>query len=281
MVAHSLPIPIAYPKDDRRPARFKLAPRPQAAETFMKALLELPSEYKHRNPLEWVCAVLLHAVVIAALIIAPLYFTDAIDMKAFQNTWLAKPAPPGPPPPPAAARQVQRAIKSATRLVQGGRMMAPSVIPKNIAMIKEAPLPPETDGGVVGGVSGGVPGGTVGGVLGGIIAGSARPVAAVAPPPPAKRIIRVGGKIDPPRQIYSADLKYPAIARAAKVEGVVVIDAIIDEQGNVVQAHVVSGPGLLIGAALETVGKWKYEPTRLNGEPVSVEMHVQVHFTLQ
>ena len=282
MVTHSLPIPIAYAKDDRRPACFKLTPRPQAADTFMKALLELPSEYKHRNPLEWVCAVLLHAVVIAALIIAPLYFTDAIDLKAFQNTWLAEPAPPGPPPPPAAAPQVQRAIKSVTRLVQGGRMMAPSVIPKNIAMIKEAPLPPETDGGVVGGVPGGVPDGTVGGVLGGILGGSASQVATVAPPPPpVKRIIRVGGKVDPPRQIYSAEVKYPAIARAAKVEGVVVIDAIIDEQGNVVQAHVVSGPGLLIGTALETVGKWKYEPTRLNAEPVSIEMHVQVHFTLQ
>src|ERR1700739_3014694 len=110
MVTHSLPIPIAYPKDDWRPARFKLAPGPRAADTFMKALLELPSEYKHRNPLEWVCAVLLHAIVIAGLIIAPLYFTDAIDLKAFQNTWLAEPAPPGPPPPPAAAPQVQRAL---------------------------------------------------------------------------------------------------------------------------------------------------------------------------
>jgi protein TonB len=282
MVAHSLPIPIAYPKDDWRPARFTLAPRPQAADTFMKALLELPSEYKHRNPLEWVCAVLLHAVVIAALIIAPLYFTDAIDLKAFQNTWLAEPAPPGPPPPPAAAPQVQRAMKSVTRLVQGGRMMAPSVIPKNIAMIKEAPLPPEPGGGAVGGVPGGIPGGTLGGVLGGIVSGAASPMAAIAPPPPPmKRIIRVGGKVDPPKQIYAAEVKYPAIARAARIEGTVVIDAIIDEQGKVVQARVVSGPGMLIGAALQSVEQWRYEPTRLNGEPVSIEMHVEVHFALQ
>jgi protein TonB len=265
------------------PARFELSPRSQAVDTFMKAMLELPSEYKHRNPLEWVCAALFHAVVIAALIIAPLYFTDAIDLKAFQNTWLAEPAPPGPPPPPAAAPQVQRAMKSVIRLVQGGRMMAPSMIPKNIAIMKEAPLPLETEGGVIGGVPGGVPGGSLGGVLGGIIGGSASPVASLAPPtpPPVKRVIRVGGKVDPPRQTYATELKYPAIARAARVEGVVVIDAIIDEQGNVVQAHVVSGPGLLIGAALESVRKWKYEPTRLNGEPVSVEMRVQVHFSLQ
>ena len=103
MVTHSLPIPIAYPKDDGRPARFERMPRPQAMDTFMKAMLELPSEFKHRNPLEWVGAALFQAAVIAALIIAPLYFTDAIDLKAFQNTWLAEPAPPGPPPPPAAA----------------------------------------------------------------------------------------------------------------------------------------------------------------------------------
>ena len=282
MVTHSLPIPIAYSKDDCKPTRFELSPGAHAVDTFMKAMLELPSEYKHRNPLEWVCAALLHAVVIAALIIAPLYFTDAIDLKAFQNTWLAEPAPPGPPPPPAAAPQAPHAMKSVTRLVQGGRMMAPSLIPKNIAIIKEAPLPPETEGGVVGGVPGGVPGGTLGGVLGGIIGGSASPVVSVAPPPPpAKRIIRVGGKVDPPRQTYAGELKYPALAKAAKVEGVVVIEAIIDEQGNVVQAHVVSGPALLIGAALESVGQWKYEPTRLNGEPVSVEMNVKVHFSLQ
>ncbi|MGC2707316.1 MAG: energy transducer TonB, partial [Candidatus Acidiferrales bacterium] len=172
---------------------------------------------------------------------------------------------------------------SVSRLIQGGRMMAPSVIPRKIAIIKEDPLPPEPAGGVVGGVPGGVPGGTLGGVLGGIIGGAASPMAAVAPPPPPpmKRIIRVGGKVDPPKQTYAPELKYPAIARAAKVEGTVVIDAIIDEQGNVVQAHVVSGPGLLIGAALQSVEQWKYEPTRLNGEPVSVEMHVQVHFALQ
>ena len=282
MVTHSLSIPLAYPKDDCMPVCFEPSPRPQAMDTFTKAMLELPSEYKHRNPLEWVCAALIHAVVLAALITAPLYFTDAIDLKAFQNTWLAEPVPPGPPPPPAAAPQAQRSMKSVTRLVQGGRMMAPSVIPKNISIIKEAPLPPETGGGVVGGVPGGVPGGTLGGVLGGIIGGSASPVASVAPPPPPeKRVIRVGGKVDPPKQTYAAEVKYPAIAKVAKVAGVVVIDAIIDEQGNVVQAHVVSGPGLLIGAALESVVKWKYEPTRLNGEPVSVEMHVQVHFTLQ
>lgn len=283
MVTHSLAIPVGYPRESRKPLRFEQEIGAQAAaDMFMNALLELPSEYERRNPLEWACSILLHAVVIASLVIAPLYFTERIDLNAFQNTWLATPAPPGPPPPPAAAAQVQRATQPVSRLLQGGRMLAPSVIPKKIAIIKEDPLPPEPGGGVVGGVPGGVPGGTLGGVLGRIIGGGASAMAAVAPPPPPmKRIIRVGGKVDPPKQIYSAEVKYPAIAKAAKVEGTVVIDAVIDEQGNVVQARVVSGPGLLIGAALQSVQQWRYEPTRLNGEPVSVEMHVQVHFFLQ
>lgn len=282
MVTHLLPIPVGYSKESRRPSRFEQAIAPQAAtDTFMHALLELPSEYERRNPLEWAFSVLLHAVVIASLIIAPLYFSDALDLKAFQNTWIVAPPPPGPPPPPAAP-QVQRAMQSVTRLMQGGRMMAPSVIPKKIAIIKEEPLPPEPGGGAVGGVPGGIPGGTLGGILGGIVSGAASPMAAVAPPPPpVKRIIRVGGKVDPPKQIYSAEVKYPAIARAARIEGTVVIDAIIDEQGKVVQARVVSGPGMLIGAALQSVEQWRYEPTRLNGEPVSIEMHVEVHFALQ
>lgn len=283
MVTHSLPVPVAHSQEARNALRFEQPlGRQAAADTFMKALLELPSEYESRNPLEWACSVLLHFIVIASLIVVPLYFTDAINPKDFQNAWIAAPAPPGPPPPPAAAPRVPRVASSVTRLIQGGQMMAPSVIPKKIAIFKENALPPEPSGGVVGGVPGGVPGGTLGGVLGGIIGGAASPMTAVGPPPPPmKRIIRVGGKVDPPKQIYAPEVKYPAIAKAAKVEGAVVIDAIIDEQGNVVQAHVVSGPGLLIGAALQSVQQWRYEPTRLNGEPVSVEMHVHVHFALQ
>lgn len=281
MVSHSLPIPVGHPGDSWAALHLGQPPRPQAKDTFTNALLELPCEYKHRNPLEWACSLMLHAVVVAALIIVPLYFTQAIDLKAFQNTWLLSPAPPGPPPPPAAP-QVQRAMKSVTRLVQGGKMVAPSAIPKNIAIIKEEPLPPDMGGGVVGGVPGGIPGGQLGGVLGGIIGGIASPAASIAAsPPPVKRTLRVGGNVKPPKQIYFEAPKYPSIAKQAHIQGVVIIDTTIDEQGNVVQAHVVSGPSLLIAAALEAVANWKYEPTRLNGEPVSIQMHVEVHFTLE
>jgi periplasmic protein TonB len=282
MVSQPLPIAVVHPGGDHKPKQFQHPPNAQPEDTFMKALLELPCEYKHRDPLEWACSVLLHAAAITALIIAPLYFTQVIDLNAFQNTWLVAPAPPGPPPPPAAP-VVQRTMKSVARLMQGGKMMAPSAIPKEVVIVREEPLPPDAGGGgVIGGVPGGIPGGQVGGVLGGIIGGGVNPVAAVAPPPPPmKRILRVGGNLKPPKQIYSEAPIYPMIAKQAQIQGTVIIDAIIDEQGNVVRAHVVSGPGLLMQAALEAVTKWKYEPTRLNGEPISIEMHVQVNFILQ
>ena len=64
------------------------------------------------------------------------------------------------------------------------------------------------------------------------------------------------------------------------MQGSVVIDAIIDEHGNITQENVVSGPRLLIQAALDALKKWKYEPTYLNDEPVPVQLNVTVTFRL-
>jgi len=261
-------------------ARAKKQGRP-AQDTFISAMLEAPCEYKHRNPLEWVLSFVVHGLVITALVIAPLYFTQSLDLQAFQNTWLVAPMPPPPPPPPAAP-MVQQVVKSMARLMVGGRLTAPSAIPKKVVIFKEQTLPPDTGVGVVGGVPGGIPGGQAGGVLGGII-GSTGGATAVAPPPPpvSKKILRIGGDLKPPRQIYAPQPEYPIIAKEARIQGMVIIDAVIDEHGDVVQARVVSGPPLLIPAALNAVIQWKYQPTYLNGEPISVAMNVQVHFVIQ
>jgi TonB family protein len=61
----------------------------------------------------------------------------------------------------------------------------------------------------------------------------------------------------------------------------VIVDAVIDEHGNVVEARAVSGHALLLEPALRAVQQWKYEPTSLNGQPVSVELQVQVHFNFK
>jgi protein TonB len=120
-------------------------------------------------------------------------------------------------------------------------------------------------------------GGVVGGVLGGT--GTAVPTPP-AQPRPVPKVVRVGSHLKAPHLTYSTDPAYPPLAREARVSGTVIIEALIDEQGNVVQARVVSGHPLLINAALKAVLQWKYEPTILNGQPVSVELQVQVHFEL-
>jgi len=130
-------------------------------------------------------------------------------------------------------------------------------------------------GGTVGGVPGGIVGGEIGGVLGGT--GPTAPTPAPAQKP-APKLVRVGSQLKAPRQTYSVDPQYPPLAMQARIHGSVVIDAIIDEHGNVVQAHAISGHPLLIAAALKAMLQWKYEPTSLNRQPISVELQVSANF---
>jgi protein TonB len=106
-------------------------------------------------------------------------------------------------------------------------------------------------------------------------------VAGLAPAPDPPRLIRVGGDVRAPVKLRQVDPVYPAIARAARVQGTVVVECVIDPQGNVTDARVVSGPQLLQRAAVEAVQQWRYTPTLLSGVPVAVLMSVTVKFTLK
>jgi periplasmic protein TonB len=90
--------------------------------------------------------------------------------------------------------------------------------------------------------------------------------------------IRVGGALRPPRLLSSVLPLYPAMARETGIEGDVVIDTTIDKTGRVTDTKVISGPSMLREAALDAVRQWKYEPSKLNGEPVPVQMTVTVKF---
>jgi protein TonB len=108
------------------------------------------------------------------------------------------------------------------------------------------------------------------------------------PPPPAKPAqappqapVRPGGDIRPPTKIKNVAPAYPAAARAARVEGFVIIDAIIGPDGKVQNARVIRSNPLLDAAALEAVRQWEYTPTRLNGAPIAILMTVTVNFRLR
>ncbi len=101
------------------------------------------------------------------------------------------------------------------------------------------------------------------------------------PPPPVRSApVPVGGNIRPPQKVAGAPPVYPLVAQQARLGGVVVLEATIDERGNVERLRVVQSAPLFDQAALEAVRRWRYTPTLLNGVPVPVLMTVTVNFTL-
>jgi TonB family protein len=104
------------------------------------------------------------------------------------------------------------------------------------------------------------------------------------PPPPAPvdgvMPLRVGGGIKPPAKVHDARPEYPAVAREAGIQGVVVMEVVVDTAGGVRDARVLRSIPLLDQAALDAVRQWRFEPTLLNGQPMPVIMTVTINFTL-
>jgi periplasmic protein TonB len=99
---------------------------------------------------------------------------------------------------------------------------------------------------------------------------------APAPPPP----MRVGGVVRAPQKVHHVAPSYPAIAQQAKISGVVILEALIAEDGSVREVKVLKSVPLLDAAATDAVRQWRFTPTLLNGVPVQVIMSVTVSFTL-
>jgi protein TonB len=246
---------------------------------FEQSLLDLQGT-KTKTKYTVLVSFLVESIGIAILIVIPLIYTNTLPATQLMSYLVAPPPPPPPPPPPAVVK-IQKVVP---REFDAGKLLQPKAIPKNVAIIKEDDTPPPAISGVVGGVPGGVPGGSVGGVIGGII--SAAPVAPPPPPkveapkPAAPQRIRVGGNVQKAMQLFTPSPVYPPLAKQARIQGVVKLNAVISKEGNIEQLTVVSGHPLLIPSALEAVKKWRYKPTLLNGEPVEVITQIDVNFTL-
>jgi protein TonB len=104
-------------------------------------------------------------------------------------------------------------------------------------------------------------------------------------PPPGEPDIKpppvIGGRLEPAELIKQTLPTYPALARTARVEGVVVLEGTVSVSGNIVDIHVVDGHPLLVDEALKTVKKWKYRPAILNGQPTPSPVTVTVRFILK
>jgi protein TonB len=232
------------------------------------------SRLKRQGPWATLFSFVLQTLLIGVLVLIPLIYTEALPKQQLMGYLVAPPPPPPPPPPPAAAPVVK--IAKPVSELDNGQLKAPTKIPKKIEMVTEE-APPSTSG-VAGGVVGGIPGqgGVVGGVLGSIMQSAPSAAPKIATP---KRIT-VSQGVTQGLLIRKVTPNYPPLAKQARIQGAVVLQAVIGKDGSILNLHAVSGHPMLIPAALDAVRQWKYKPYFLNGDPVEVDTQVTVNFTL-
>jgi protein TonB len=220
-------------------------------------------------------ALLLHVVVIGVVVGASIWFVDDVSEPPIPVTFYAA-APPPPPPPPAAAPKPAAPKPETVKPVpvRPSEMTAPTMIPEKIPEPLAAPEVEVPAGeGVEGGVEGGVPGGVMGGVIGGVVGGTG--------PGLSDEPLRVGGDVKAPQLTNRVEPSYPEAARKARMEGVVILEAIITASGSVEDVKVLKSVNpLLDAAASRAVSQWRYRPATLNGRAVRVYLTVTVTFNL-
>ncbi len=243
------------------------------------------STLAHRSRGGLFFSVVVHAVIVTLLIALPLIYYQAIPESDVLTYLFAAPPPepaPPPAPPPTASPPARLPEQQVTQVVLQD-FVTPDEIPDGLEPPDDvlvvdslAGLDLGSTGGIPGGAVG-VPGGDVVGPVGGFV-----PQAAPPPPPPRneKQPVVVGGQIQASKLIQKVLPAYPDLARRARVEGTVVLHAVIDEEGSVTDLEVISGRRLLREAAIDAVRQWKYSPTLLNGEPVPVVTQIHVIFKL-
>jgi periplasmic protein TonB len=240
-------------------------------------------------------SIAVHAVILFAVIVVPYLRYNEMPEPAlgtvhafFVEPVAAPPPPPPPPAPPKAAVAAPKISKPKPVVIEPPKFTAPVEVPKELprdegvsaASVADSAPAAGAAGGEPGGVEGGVPGGVAGGVPGGIVGGVLGGLPREEPPPPPDKPVRVGGQIKAPRKVRDAAPSYPDVAKQARVEGVVILEAVINPQGRVTEVKVLRGSPLLDDAAVNAVKGWVYTPTLLNGVPVPVVMTVTVTFKL-
>jgi protein TonB len=249
----------------------------QVRPLFSDCLLQYDGQ-KGRQTWATLGSFALQCVMLGVLLLLPLYFTQELP-KSQLLTFLV--APPPPPPPPPAAQQVAKIMKQIeSDLLSGGQLRTPTKIPAKVQMIKEEAPPPLPGGGVVGGVPGGIPGGQAGGVIGSIINATSNLSYIPKLQPVVPQRIRISQGITSGLLLRKVEPSYPVIARAARIQGDVVLKAVIDRDGSIQDLQLVSGHPMLVPAAIQAVKQWRYKPYLLNGQPVEVETTITVIFTL-
>jgi protein TonB len=231
---------------------------------FEDSLMESAHRIKARSKYWSIVALFLNSGILIALIVWPLLHPEALPKQMMAALMVA---PPAPTPPPAMPKV---RIKSA---MVSTELLAPSRIPKVNKLVQESAAPPPMEG-VVEDLSSSTPG-SISSVIGSTGTGPAIVVKA-----PSPKIVPIPSGVMAGNLLAKTMPQYPAIARAARIQGVVVLQATISSTGSIENIRVISGPPMLRQAAVDGVRSWRYRPYLLNGQPIEVETTVNVVFNL-
>lgn len=233
---------------------------------FEDSLVESAVRIRSRSGRYAVGTTLLEAALVAVVVVIPYLYPAALPQRMLSVPLVS-------PPPAAPSLPHQAASTPAVRTVDlTAALTVPSHIPKQIARIAiSAPAPP---GSVGFGPGSGTP-------------GSVPWLEASAPPPlPQVHLAKSSGPLRVSSGVAAGQLlapiqpQYPAIALAAHVQGTVVVEATISTAGRIEDIRVLSGPPMLVRAAVDAIQQARYRPFLLSGQPVPVETTINVQFTL-
>jgi protein TonB len=236
---------------------------------FEDSTFESTGRIKTRSRRWMVAAFTLNGSILVAMVLVPLIYPNALPSH-FIPTLLVAPAAPQPETPPPV--HVRAAAPHDFSEFDNGRITAPPTIPPHIKY-NDGPEP-GFDHNIAMEIGSNRPGGN-----GESPFGPRQPVTIVHPPAPAS--LRLPSKLVESTIIYKTIPQYPAIAKAARQEGTVTLQAMISKSGTIEHLQVISGPPILQQAALDAVKTWRYRPYLLNDQPIEVETTVSVIFKLE
>jgi protein TonB len=236
--------------------------------------------YRKRSSGATVTSVVGHVALIGSVIVLPLlYASDQLPTVPVMMAFVAVPAAPPPPPPPPPSAPAKSLAKNRSVAVSANPNAAPIEAPAEI----KPELPSlEHAGGQEGGVEGGIEGGVAGGIVSGLVTeATPLPPPPPPPPPPPQQPVRIGGQVVAPALLTRIEPEYPALAVAAHLEGMVILEATVDTDGRVTEVRILRSRGFLDKAAINAVQQWRYAPLTLNGVPTPFVLTVTLNFALK
>jgi protein TonB len=242
---------------------------------FAESMLETSWGQRTRRSWTALTSFGLQALVIGLLLVLPLLKPVGLPSVRVLPTPVSWGAPP-PMIPPSPHQNVTAIVPSN---LADNVLIAPREVPNHVAQIEEVVAPPQITFSTPG-----VPGGTGDGSRDGVWRSVGDPASHPAPlpvpaPAPSVRAFRTSSMLEG-SLIRRVQPVYPPLARSARVQGSVVLSALISKAGTIENLRVLSGHPMLVAAAIEAVRQWRYRPYILNAEPIEVETQITVSFSL-